>query len=132
MKHLKGVNRKAKEIEKDREDVPVVEAQGIIPFMHTCTSVFNPGYENDWTGSTKQLCTPIETDLPFAGRRRIDLPAEGNLPSADGTRTTGVVVQHPEDGIEDGHEVVFQTESPKRQYRSFLEGFARGRPIVPE
>jgi len=23
----------------------------------------NPGYEIDWTGSTKQLCTPIETDL---------------------------------------------------------------------
>ena len=63
MKHLKGVNRKARKIEKTDPDTPVVEAQGIVPFMHTCSSVFNPGYENDWTGSTKQLCTPIETDL---------------------------------------------------------------------
>ncbi len=63
MKHLKGVNRKGAKIEKSDQGEPVVEAQGIIPFMHTCTSVFNPGYENDWTGSTKQLCTPIETDL---------------------------------------------------------------------
>ncbi len=63
MKHLKGVNRKGRKIEKTDPGAPVVEAQGIVPFMHTCTSVFNPGYENDWTGSTKQLCTPIETDL---------------------------------------------------------------------
>ncbi|MBP2679906.1 MAG: hypothetical protein H6Q82_2971 [Deltaproteobacteria bacterium] len=43
MKHLKGVNRKGRRIEKEKGDLPVVEAQGSIPFMHTCTSVFNPG-----------------------------------------------------------------------------------------
>ncbi len=41
------------------------------------------------------------------------------------------MVQHAEDGIEDGHEVVFQTEAPKHQYRCFLESLARGEtPIV--
>jgi hypothetical protein len=63
MKHLKPVNRKAKAIGKDSGDPPVVEAQGTIPFMHTCTSVFNPGYEIDFTNGMTQLCTPIETDL---------------------------------------------------------------------
>ncbi len=64
MKHLKAVNRKARTIEKGRgEAVPVVEAQGVIPYMHTCTSVFNPGYENDAYGGMAQLCLPIETDL---------------------------------------------------------------------
>jgi hypothetical protein len=39
---------------------------------------------------------------------------------------TAVVVQHPKNKIEDGHEVVFQTEAPKRQYRGFLKGLAQG------
>ncbi len=43
---------------------------------------------------------------------------------------TLVVAQHPEDGIEDGHEVVFQTALPKRQYRCFLESFLAGKPEV--
>ena len=40
-------------------------------------------------------------------------------------------MQHPGDGIEDGHEVMFQTEAPKHQYRCFLQGFAHGAPTVP-
>ncbi len=69
MKHVKPVNRKAAKLERLRkreareEAKPVVEAQGSIPFMHTCTSVFNPGYEIDAYGGMNQLCTPIETDL---------------------------------------------------------------------
>jgi hypothetical protein len=42
-----------------------------------------------------------------------------------------VVVQHPGDEIEDGHETVFQTDPPKFQYRCFLESFAKGTPRVP-
>ncbi len=42
-----------------------------------------------------------------------------------------MVVQHPGDAIEDGHEVVFQTEPPKHQYRCFLLSFAKGLPKVP-
>ena len=61
-------------------------------------------------------CTPIA------------LPAAGNA----GASTTALVVQHPGDAIEDGHEVVFQTDPPKHQYRCFLQSFARGAaPTVP-
>ena len=66
---------------------------------------------------------PLRAHLPLAGREAISLPA-----SANHAGTTAVVTQHAEDGIEDGHEVVFQTESPKRQYRCFLEALAAGDP----
>jgi hypothetical protein len=71
--------------------------------------------------------TPLASVLQFSGGANIDLPASGNRPGG----VTAVVVQHPSDGIEDGHEVVFQTDPPKHQYRCFLESFARGTPVVP-
>jgi hypothetical protein len=40
------------------------------------------------------------------------------------------LVQHAEDGVEDGHEVLFQLPGAQRQMRCFLEGFARGEPVV--
>jgi hypothetical protein len=40
------------------------------------------------------------------------------------------VTQHPADGIEDGHEVAFQTEAPKALYRCFLKTFAEGAPRI--
>jgi hypothetical protein len=64
--------------------------------------------------------------LRWSGRRAIPLPASGN---ANGT--TAIVVQHPEDGVEDGHEVTFQTDAPKHEYRCFLATFASGTPRVP-
>jgi hypothetical protein len=65
---------------------------------------------------------PLEPRLAFSGRSRVALPIRG---------ATRVVVQHPEDGVEDGHEVVFQTEAPKAQYRCFLRTLAAGAPMVP-
>ncbi len=44
---------------------------------------------------------------------------------------TRVVRQYREDGVEDGHEVAFQTDAPKRDYRCFLRGLARGAPAIP-
>jgi hypothetical protein len=70
--------------------------------------------------------TPLGTLLPLTGRQTVTLPATGNR---DGV--TALVVQWPGDGIEDGHEVLFQTEPPKRQYRCFLETFAAGTARVP-
>jgi hypothetical protein len=35
------------------------------------------------------------------------------------------------DGIEDGHEVIFQTDPPKHQYRCFLQSWLSGVPKVP-
>ncbi len=43
------------------------------------------------------------------------------------TPTRGaVVVQHASDGVEDGHEVMFQLAAPKAQYRCFLRDVAAG------
>jgi pimeloyl-ACP methyl ester carboxylesterase len=66
--------------------------------------------------------------LPLIGRTQIALPVSGNL---GGGAVTGVVVQHTADGLEDGHEVMFQTEPPKHQYRCFLSSFKLGVPTVP-
>ncbi|MBI5477668.1 MAG: hypothetical protein HY906_02365, partial [Deltaproteobacteria bacterium] len=74
---------------------------------------------------------PLGPLLPLVGRGPIGLPASANVVVPAGT-ATAVVVQHPEDGIEDGHEVVFQTEAPMHQYRCFLATFAAGTPVVPQ
>ncbi len=65
--------------------------------------------------------------LAYSGRSRIALPASANFNGA----ATAIVVQQREDGIEDGHEVAFQTEPPRFQYKCFLASFARGMPVVP-
>ncbi len=71
---------------------------------------------------------PLESRLPFSKRQSISLPASGNV----GGDVTAVVLQHAEDGVEDGHEVIFQTEVPKAQYRCFLSTLAAGKvPSVP-
>jgi hypothetical protein len=80
----------------------------------------------DEANAELQAYTPIGDLLDLVGRKQISLPSAGNAGSA-----TAVVVQHAEDGIEDGHEVVFQTEPPKRQIRCFLESLAKGKPRVP-
>jgi pimeloyl-ACP methyl ester carboxylesterase len=73
--------------------------------------------------------TPLAPMLPLVGRGAIELPVSGNI---DG-EATAVVVQHEEDGVEDGHEVVFQTEAPKHQYQCFLSSWLDGgAPVVPE
>ncbi|HEY8040119.1 MAG TPA: hypothetical protein VIF15_10015 [Polyangiaceae bacterium] len=70
----------------------------------------------------------LESVLPFSGRSQVPLPVTGNRGGV-----TAVVVQHPADGIEDGHEIVFQTDPPKREYRCFLQTWAAGQtPLVPQ
>jgi hypothetical protein len=74
--------------------------------------------------------TPLETVLPYSGGSQLPLPISANR--GDAGAVTAVVVQHPGDGIEDGHEVVFQTDPPKREYRCFLQTWAAGQaPLVP-
>jgi hypothetical protein len=84
--------------------------------------------------TTPEVATlePIESVLPYSGHRQITFPASANFAAPDGTHVTAIVVQHPSDGIEDGHEIVFQTEPPKNEYRCFLQSFARGTPSVPQ
>ncbi len=83
-------------------------------------------------GTTMELArfTPIASLLPLAARSAISLPARSNR-MIQGMGVTAVLTQTREDGVEDGHEVVFQTEPPRRQYRCFLESLARGAPMVP-
>jgi hypothetical protein len=70
----------------------------------------------------------LESVLGYSGRQMLALPVSGNYAPT----LTAVVVQHPGDGIEDGHEVVFQTDPPKREYRCFLQAWALGQtPLVP-
>jgi hypothetical protein len=65
--------------------------------------------------------------LWLSGGAPLVLPGSGNVAGV-----TAVLAQHAEDGVEDGHEVMFQLEGPKRQYRCFLGTFARGlAPVVP-
>ena len=76
----------------------------------------------------KLMQTPLTTLLPLAGRHAITLPVTGNVTAG---KTTAVVIQHPSDGIEDGHEVIFQTAAPKHQYRCLLASWLRGVPTIP-
>lgn len=71
------------------------------------------------------------SQIDLVGHGQIALPAAANLAVPGHPPVTGVVVQHPEDGVEDGHEVFFQTDAPKRQYECFLRGLRTGRPVVP-
>jgi hypothetical protein len=75
--------------------------------------------------------SPLGPLLPLVDRQQIGLPASANLTSADGSKVTAVVTQHLEDGVEDGHEVAFQTDPPKHEYICFLKGLSQGTPIVP-
>jgi hypothetical protein len=85
------------------------------------------GTELDQDAPELAAFRPFAEVMPYSGAEAIALPASGN---ADGV--TAVVVQHPEDGIEDGHEVMFQTEAPKHEYRCFLASFLEGTPTVIE
>lgn len=77
--------------------------------------------------------TPLSTALALSGRKHIALPASKNVAHQDGSSSTAVVVQHAADGIEDGHEVVFQRPEAKYQVRCFLSTWVKtGTPIVPE
>ena len=70
---------------------------------------------------------PLLPLVPLDARGKIALPASANVAGV-----TAVVTQHPEDGIEDGHEVVFQTDVPKHEYQCFLASWlASGVPSVP-
>src|SRR5438046_4538592 len=74
--------------------------------------------------------SPILSVFPLSGRRQIPYPAACNVSIGSGC-LTAVLTQHPGDAIEDGHEVVFQTEPPKHQYRCFLKTLLNGEPRVP-
>jgi hypothetical protein len=73
---------------------------------------------------------PLSPLLPLVGRSTVSLPVSANI-DIDGQTATAVVIQHEEDGVEDGHEVVFQTDGAKHQYQCFLQSWLAGDPVVP-
>lgn len=74
-----------------------------------------------------QVFRPLEELLPLVGGEVLPLPVQANR---DGR--TRVVVQHREDGVEDGHEVMFQVEAARAQVEGFLRGLAAGEPVVED
>jgi hypothetical protein len=57
--------------------------------------------------------------LPYSGGAQASLPASGNR----GGEVTAIVVQHGEDGVEDGHEVLFQLPAARDQMTEFLRSW---------
>jgi len=70
--------------------------------------------------------TPLHRLLPLR-----DLHVHMDTVAANREGFTRVVRQYREDGVEDGHEVAFQRDAPKRDYRCFLRGLAQGVPSLP-
>ncbi len=71
--------------------------------------------------------------IELAGGRQLDPPVSGNMNVPGQGVRTAVVVRYPEDGIREGHYVVFQREEPKHQYGCFLEDLAAGKvPTIIE
>ena len=69
--------------------------------------------------------------IDLGGGGAVNLPAGFNLLDGAGARTA-LVVQHEEDGVEDGHEVFYQLPGVRRQLRCFLRGLRDGASLVPE
>ncbi len=118
---------------------PVLMFQGIVDH-YILPDIANPttltlgldlaGAELDDSTQEPAGQTLISTLLPLVGRSAISYPVSGNLAASGGGSVTGVLVQAPGDAIEDGHEVVFQTDPPKHQYQCFLESTLTGTPTV--
>jgi hypothetical protein len=72
--------------------------------------------------------TPISAMFPYSGRSAVTYPVQANF----GGVSTAVLVQNWSDGIEDGHEVIFQTNPPKYQYKCYLASLLTGAPSVPD
>ena len=89
------------------------------------------GPELDVTAPEIASLAPVGPLLPLVGRGLLPLPVSANRAAKGGAKVTAVFTQNKEDGIEDGHEVAFQTEGPKHQYVCFLKGLLKGTPTVP-
>jgi len=77
---------------------------------------------NDPRTANFQSITDI---LPLRGRGAHAFPVTANVTSDEGAMVTGAVVQHVQDGIEDGHEVMWQLPDAQTQYRCFLRTLLR-------
>ncbi len=125
-------------VREPRQGAPrdILMVQGIVDhyIMPTISEASSLSLGLDFAGKALDSATPeiknfpfLDERLQFSGRKHISLPATGNIDP----HTTAIVVQQREDGVEDGHEVVFQTQPPKHMYRCFLASLLGGTPTVP-
>jgi hypothetical protein len=89
------------------------------------------GVAVDQATPAESMYTPILALMPLVQRSQIAFPVQGNLTGGDGRKATGVLMQAPGDAIEDGHEVMFQTDPPKHEYQCFLASSLVGTPVAP-
>ena len=91
------------------------------------------GEELDQSAPALAQFTPLGDLLGLVGRQKIAMPVAGNL-TIGGVAVTAMVAQHPQDDVEDGHEIIFQTDPPKREYVCLLMGLAAGAgaPTIPQ
>lgn len=111
----------------------ILMEQGIVDhyIMPTIANALSLSFGLDLAGDAKDETspelvarpeqTPLRAVLPYSSRAQVAFPIHGPGPTA-------VVRQHPGDGMQDGHEVVFQTEPPKRELRCFLKTLGAGAP----
>ena len=101
----------------------------ILPSIANATSLSmgldlaGPALDSGHPGLTGFI--PLADQLFLSGGTQLSLPVSQNR-----GEWTRVVVQHPEDGVEDGHEVVFQVSAARSQYGLFLESLSQGTPTV--
>lgn len=110
------------------QDRPVLVFQGIVD-TYILPPIANPVAMSlglDLGGEALDVQIPGRgalDDIALVGGRARTLPADLD------TRPR-LVVQHEADGIEDGHEVLFQRPEARRQLRCFLASLADGHPRV--
>jgi hypothetical protein len=89
------------------------------------------GYGNRQSGDV--VWSSLQEALALDGRAGlVPYPVTGGLVSESGAPYTGVVVQYPFEPIAGSHNVAFQLDEVKHQYRCFLSTYLdRGRATVP-
>jgi dienelactone hydrolase len=112
----------------------VLMLQGIVDhyIMPPIAEALSTALTLEQGGPSLDVLTPELAAFPgLAEARRLSGAAAPPYPIAPASgQPTRVVVQHAADGVEDGHEVMFQTDGAKTQYRCFWRTFAAGAPVV--
>ncbi len=105
----------------------ILMIQGIVDryIMPTIANATSMAYRLDLGGQALDADHPETKGFAHAadvlksvGGEQVQLPITGNR---DAGARTAVLVQHAEDGVEDGHEVAFQVTAAKNQYQCFLK-----------
>ncbi len=121
--------------ERGRKPLHVLMFQGIVdhyimpPMVHALVrsmKLDQVGPSVDAEVAELALFPPLGAVVGREGRQILSGKVQANL--QDGA--SGGVIQHAADGIEDGHEVMYQTPEARAEARCFLRSLAQGAPAV--